>query len=85
MQERLCSRRVLIFTDDQVYWNCGEANCCEQIALEFGPSRESIVKWGLGCYSDANRDGFDDIVYELLDISRTEYLIVQYSNRNLTN
>ncbi|KAG0564357.1 hypothetical protein KC19_8G104000 [Ceratodon purpureus] len=85
MQERLCSRRVLMFTDDQVYWNCGEANWCEQIALEFGPSKESIVKWGLGCYSDGSRDGFDDNIYELLDINRTEYLIVQYSNRNLTN
>lgn len=67
-----------------MYWNCGEADWCERFALEFGPPRETIVKWSLGCYSDTDRDDFNANVYELLDVRWIDYLINQYSNRNLT-
>lgn len=31
-QEAILSRRVLVFTEDQVYFECGQASCCESAA-----------------------------------------------------
>ena len=40
MQERLLSRRRLIFTENQVYWQCREAVCLEETVLEGTPPQE---------------------------------------------
>jgi hypothetical protein len=34
LQERVLSPRVLVFTDDQVYWQCTTAMFCEEVHLE---------------------------------------------------
>ena len=34
MQERVLSRRVLVFTQEQVFWVCNEANFCEESYFE---------------------------------------------------
>ncbi|KAI0394962.1 HET-domain-containing protein [Xylariaceae sp. FL0594] len=37
-QEGLCSRRSLVITQNQVFWSCETAKCCETIAFEDFPT-----------------------------------------------
>jgi Heterokaryon incompatibility protein (HET) len=44
-QERLLSRRSLIFTEGQAYWSCGSADWSERLILEPSNSRQESEAW----------------------------------------
>ncbi|KAL6362171.1 hypothetical protein LRP88_04248 [Fusarium phalaenopsidis] len=84
MQESLLSRRLIMFTDDEVFWRCQKATWCESLALELCSTQRReprITSYeSLGCY-------------DLMEIGpsrafRPEYaywVISQYAKRSITN
>jgi hypothetical protein len=83
LQERLCSRRALVFTDDQVYWSCPTADWCESLCLEpmdSIPLCHAISKPMIGCYEPGE-------IHTLarFDHAHLRSLIFQYTSRKLTN
>lgn len=84
MQESLLSRRLIMFTDDEVFWRWQKATWCESLALELCSTqrRESrIISYqSFGCY-------------DLMEIGPSrafspEYayrVISQYAKRSITN
>ncbi|KAM0421152.1 hypothetical protein ACHAPT_011044 [Fusarium lateritium] len=84
MQESLLSRRLIMFTDDEVFWRCQEATWCESLALELcsAQRREPRITsyQSFGCY-------------DLMEIGPNEAfrpehaysVITQYAKRSITN
>lgn len=46
-QERICSRRCLIFVDDRVFYQCRQSTMCEDIFMEVDPSLMEAQAWSL--------------------------------------
>ncbi|KUJ13158.1 HET-domain-containing protein [Mollisia scopiformis] len=76
-QERLLSRRVLIFTPEQVFWNCESAVCCEETTLERFEDI-SVLPQALDCH-----DEWEDKPDKFSRDSLRTY-IIQYSGRDFT-
>ncbi|KAI8716077.1 HET domain-containing protein [Fusarium sp. LHS14.1] len=84
MKESLLSRRLIMFTDDEVFWRCQRATWCESLALEVCSMQQMeprITSYqSFGCY-------------DLMEIGpsqafRPEYayrVISQYAKRSITN
>ncbi|KAI8663821.1 HET domain-containing protein [Fusarium keratoplasticum] len=84
MQESLLSRRLIMFTDDEVFWRCQKATWCESLALEHCSTQRReprITSYqSFGCY-------------DLMEIGpsrafRPEYayrVISHYAKRSITN
>jgi hypothetical protein len=81
LQERICSRRTLIFTADQAYWSCACADWLERLALEVAPPYTLKSKDSLGCYD------FWDLTRttKKLNFSLFNNIVMQYTRRELTN
>lgn len=77
-QGRLLSRRVLIFTPEQVFWNCGSGVCCEETALEVEDEKIFVLQQALDCH-----DEWDDKVEKFSRWSLGIY-VTQYSKRDFT-
>jgi hypothetical protein len=75
-QERLLSRRQLVFTDAQVFWVCECATWDEETILEPNDSRAWVLPQALGC-NDEWEDGFPRFSPEALSV-----YIAQYSSRD---
>jgi Heterokaryon incompatibility protein (HET) len=77
-QERLLSRRALIFTPDQVYWVCEMATWNEETILEPEKPRYHVLSQALGC-----NDEWDDGEPKFSMKALGDY-ITQYSERQFT-
>ncbi|KAJ3456055.1 hypothetical protein MRS44_016078 [Fusarium solani] len=77
-QERLLSRRVLVFTASQVYWLCDRSMWDEEIILEPSEPPVWILPQALGC-NDEWDDGYAKFSKEALAV-----YIAQYSKRQFT-
>jgi hypothetical protein len=77
-QERLFSRRAIIFTRDQSYWDCSKATYCEEVKLELMPTEESrnVIIEGSDEQSEQGESRFS--------IKNLGSYISQYSSRHLT-
>ena len=81
MQEKLLSRRCLIFTDEQVWWQCHTTICCEETRLETGPllrfEKNQLDPFflDLGTAKDMRR----------VSIGRFEKLVAAYTERKLSH
>jgi Heterokaryon incompatibility protein (HET) len=84
-QERVCSRRTLVITDDQIYWSCRRSDWCERLHLELPsqlvPEVHAEVNRGrLGCYEPWES-------YSSLDFGSNHFrlLLNKYLDLDLTN
>jgi Heterokaryon incompatibility protein (HET) len=77
-QERLLSRRVLIFCHKQVYWICERNVWDEETILELDTPSVWVLPQALGCY-----DEWDD-GYPKFSRSSLSLYVTQYSQRQLT-
>ncbi|KAL9106456.1 MAG: hypothetical protein Q9227_008544 [Pyrenula ochraceoflavens] len=68
-QEAICARRLLIFTVQQVYFECQDVSNCESFTLQSPSNHHNIFK----------TRHWEDNPWEILQN------ISEYSNRNLTN
>lgn len=70
MQEKALSRRTLVFTDEQVFWNCQQAYYCEESYFEVPRTRvnhfyPSIHRLSIQQLSEANSDSwqlYEDLI-----------------------
>lgn len=81
-QERLLSRRVLIFIAEQIFWNCDSGSYCEETTLEIEKEKEKetiyVSSRALDCHHE-----FDDGVEEFSREAQESY-VTQYSTRDFT-
>ena len=83
LQEKVLSRRLLLFTDYQVYFRCANSVCAEDVAMEAGSlstnikRRQNPFEWG------SNRD-FPGILIHLLDSLSLHALNLTDKRWNLT-
>ena len=77
-QERLLSRRALIFTQDQLYWECGTKMWAEETILEPDVPKHQVFGHALGSV-----DEWDDS-YPKFTIEASHIYITQYSTRKFT-
>lgn len=77
-QERLLSRRQLVFTDAQVFWVCECATWDEETILELTDPHAWVLPQALGC-NDEWEDGFPRFSPAALSV-----YIAQYSSRDFT-
>ncbi|KAF4458132.1 hypothetical protein F53441_67 [Fusarium austroafricanum] len=77
-QERLLSRRSLIFTNTQVYWCCDSTTWEEESLLDLPGSTASVNSHSFGCY-----DEWDDN-YAKFSTDRIDMYITQFSERKFT-
>jgi hypothetical protein len=78
-QERLLSRRVLMFTEDQIFWNCETSTWGEETILEPEEPECWVLASNLECNSDS---GYENETKFTLD-ALSSY-IRHYSSRALT-
>ncbi|KAK5987058.1 hypothetical protein PT974_11175 [Cladobotryum mycophilum] len=88
-QERLCSRRLLIFTEEQVVYLCGTSSWCEDTVLETDDPKVHYQEQPLYSLNLPNDEtqSFMQKVEEAASISPfQEYkkMMGEYSSRNLT-
>ena len=95
LQEAVLSRKRLVFTEDQVYFECNAMNCCEALhvdldALHTKTKEKSLLMLHNGVLSGTGgiREGFSPIDAcnrSLKDsLARYYHLITLYTARNLT-
>ncbi|KAF5003178.1 hypothetical protein FDECE_10246 [Fusarium decemcellulare] len=77
-QERLLSRRALVFTSSQLYWLCGTAMWDEEVILERPEAYLQVLPQALGC-NDEWDDGWPKFSKDAL----SQY-ITQFSERQFT-
>jgi hypothetical protein len=94
-QESLLSRRLLIFTPDQLYWNCCSMDARETIQIGsqicYTPDKSKMAPWMLpglfdrlyrgGMHGDAQLDITDFLLRELNEVARD---INGFTRRSLT-
>lgn len=91
LQEAVLSRRRLVFTPDQMYFECGAMNCCESLLehrrLLHTRSKERAIRYcHSGIFSGRSENPFRSIEPRgaYYDISLLTALIEQYTARNLS-
>ncbi|KUJ19722.1 HET-domain-containing protein [Mollisia scopiformis] len=68
LQEKLLSKRILLFTDFQMYFRCANSICAEDIAMEAGILSDSIkkrqnpFKWGVQRERPSTLDKVGDFI-----------------------
>ncbi|KAH7356999.1 heterokaryon incompatibility protein-domain-containing protein [Rhexocercosporidium sp. MPI-PUGE-AT-0058] len=77
-QERLLSRRALIVTPDQIYWECEHNVLSEEVHLETGGTRIWVLPQAMDC-----NDEWDDRAKKFSRNSFSSY-VTRYSTRRFT-
>ncbi|KAI0444698.1 heterokaryon incompatibility protein-domain-containing protein [Xylaria telfairii] len=90
-QEAILSRRRLVFTDDQLYFECASMNCCESLDIAFDEETSGL---GLGSQKLIRPSLFGFVVLKLSNptceaqrlsnLFTYVYCAEQYSQRTLT-
>jgi len=78
-QEVNLSRRILVFTEDQMFWHCQSAIWCEDTNLEIPP------ELGHSALDKQHHHTHGKVPIDLRPIKRYFLLISQYSRRQLTD
>lgn len=84
-QERLLSRRSLMFTEDQAYWSCSCADWCEKLMLEPTTSGARTSQWSIPRNHLGNYETAPGEYYR--DFSRQHYIQLPriYALKDFTN
>ncbi|KAI0545929.1 heterokaryon incompatibility protein-domain-containing protein [Xylaria curta] len=90
-QEAILSRRRLVFTDDQLYFECSSMNCCESLDTAFnnetlnsGPDSQKLIRPSLFGFLVLKLSSTTCRARRLSNLFSYVYCAEQYTQRTLT-
>ena len=86
LQEKILSNRLLVFTEDQIFWLCNRAHWCEDCCFE---AKSSTYVWPQRLTTHLDDAPKKPNLHEMVDpwdsLLAYKTLVSEYSSRNLTN